>query len=123
MRLRMVEPFKITLNADTLKTRFEPKVEAAIFSIVQEAVNNAKKHANAAHLEIDALENGNALTITVRDDGRGFDVTQTQSNYGARGSLGLLNMRERAEIAHGKLEIDSELNRGTSVSLTMPLLF
>lgn len=121
MRLRMVEPFKITLNAETLKMRFEPKVEAAIFSIVQEAVNNAKKHSGATHLEIDAIENGNGLTITVRDDGRGFDVTQTQANYGQRGSLGLLNMKERAEIARGKLEIDSEKEKGTTVRLSLPL--
>jgi signal transduction histidine kinase len=122
MRLRMVEPFRITLRAETLKTRFEPKVEAAIFSIVQEAVNNAKKHSGATHLEIDALENDNALTITVRDDGRGFDVTQTQENYGQRGSLGLLNMKERAEIARGKLEIESEKEKGTTVRLSLPVI-
>ncbi len=118
MRLRMVEPFRIALNAETLKTRFEPKVEAAIFSIVQEAVNNAKKHANATQLEIEAREEGNTLTISVRDDGRGFDVLQTRENYGARGSLGLLNMKERAEIARGRLEIHSEKEKGTTVKLS-----
>lgn len=122
MRLRMVEPFRITLNADTLRTRFDQKVEGAIFSIVQEAVNNAKKHANATHLEIDAIENGSTLTITVRDDGRGFDVNQTETNYGQRGSLGLLNMKERAEIARGNLEIASEKEKGTTVKLSLPTI-
>lgn len=120
-RLRMVEPFDISLHAETLKTRFAPKVEAAIFSIVQEAVNNARRHANATHLAIDALEDGDTLSITVRDDGRGFDTTQTQDNYGRRGSLGLLNMKERAEIARGKLEIESRVNRGTTVRLAVPM--
>lgn len=120
MRLRMVEPFHITLNAGTVKTRFEPKAEAAIFSIVQEAVNNVKKHANAQNLTIDAVEDENGLTIIVRDDGRGFDVKQTQANYGQRGSLGLLNMRERAEIARGKLEIESEKEKGTTVTWFRP---
>lgn len=119
MRLRMVEPFKITLNAETLQTRYEPKVEAAIFSIVQEAVNNAKKHSGATELEIDAIENETALTITIHDNGRGFDVSQIQENYGKRGSLGLLNMQERAEIARGKLEIVSDKEKGTTVRLSL----
>jgi len=121
MRLRMAEPFKIALHADSVKTRLDTKKEAAIFSIVQEAVNNVKKHANANDLEIDAVENEGELTITVRDDGRGFDVAQTHGNYGQRGSLGLLSMRERAEIAKGKLEIDSRVNEGTQVRLVVPL--
>lgn len=121
MRLRMVEPFRITLHAETLRTRFDSKAEGAIFSIVQEAVNNAKKHAVPKHLEILAVEEGNTLTITVRDDGRGFDVPTTQAHYGERGSLGLLNMRERAEIAHAQLKVTSRVNEGTMVRLVMPL--
>ncbi len=120
MRLRMVEPFHIMLNAQTLKTRYEPKVEAAIFSIVQEAVNNVKKHANAQNLQINAVEDAKGLRITVRDDGRGFDVEQIQANYGQRGSLGLLNMQERAEIARSKLDIASEKEKGTTVTLSRP---
>lgn len=123
MRLRMVEPFKITLTAATVKTRFDTKTESAIFSIVQESVNNAKKHANAQHLEIDAVEINKTLTITIRDDGKGFDVTQTQDAYDQRGSLGLLNMQERAEIARGRLDIQSKAGEGTQVKLTVPLPF
>lgn len=118
MRLRMIEPFGITLNAETLKSRMEPKVEAAIFSIVQEAVNNVKKHAKAGHLRIDSVEDETGVTISVCDDGRGFDVTETRATYGQRGSLGLLNMQERAEIAHAKLEIVSEKGQGTTVTLS-----
>lgn len=121
MRMRMIEPFKLTLEASSLKTRFEPKIEAAIFSIVQESVTNAKKHAKAQHIEIVAREQDNMLTITVSDDGQGFNVAQTRATYGQRSSLGLLNMRERADIARGKLEIDSRVNRGTSVKLVIPL--
>ncbi|MCC7163839.1 MAG: GAF domain-containing sensor histidine kinase [Anaerolineae bacterium] len=121
MRLRMVEPFRITLDAATLKTRLDTKIESAIFSIVQEAVNNTKKHAGAKNLEITADEEGNTLTITVRDDGRGFDVATVESRYEERGSLGLLNMKERAEIAHGRFELTSTINGGTTVRLVVPL--
>ena len=117
----MVEPFHIHLDAATLQTRFEPKQEAAIFSIVQEAVNNAKKHAKPENLWIDAREIDSVLEIAVRDDGRGFDISEIQSTYGTRGSLGLLNMRERAELVNGVLEITSQPQQGTQVKLTAPL--
>lgn len=121
LRMRMVEPFRVHLEAATLHTRFQPKEEAALFSILQEAVNNAKKHAKPANLWIDAREQGAALEIVVQDDGRGFDVNQVQSEYAARGSLGLLNMRERAEMVNGMLDISSRPNEGTRVKLTVPL--
>jgi signal transduction histidine kinase len=121
LRLRMVEPFQIVLDAATLQTRLEPKQEAAIFSIVQEAVNNAKKHAKPDNVWIDARETNTALEIVVRDDGRGFDVAEIQATYATRGSLGLLNMRERAELANGALEITSQPERGTTVTLVVPL--
>lgn len=121
LRLRMVEPFQIHLDAESLRTRFEPKQEAAMFSIAQEAVNNAKKHAAPNNVWIEARETEAAVEIVVRDDGRGFDVNEIQAAYGARGSLGLLNMRERAEIANGVLQIASEPNQGTQVSLKVPI--
>src|SRR5581483_3228461 len=121
LRLRMVEPFKIHLQVATLQTRFEPKKEAAIFSIAQEAVNNAKKHAQPNNLWIEAQEDERELKISVRDDGRGFDVTETEATYTTRSSLGLLNMRERAEMVMGSLKIDSQPGMGTTVTLVVPL--
>jgi signal transduction histidine kinase len=121
VRLRMVEPLHIRLEAGELHSRLDPQVEAAVFSIVQEAVNNAKKHAHAANLWITAIEEPGQLRLTVRDDGRGFDVQEIQSHYGQRGSLGLLNMKERAQIARAELQIDSQPGQGTRVPLAMPL--
>jgi signal transduction histidine kinase len=121
LRLRMVEPFKIHLEVGTLQTRFEPKKEAAIFSIVQEAVNNAKKHAQPNNLWIEAQENAAELKIRVRDDGCGFDVPETEAGYATRSSLGLLNMRERAEMVMGNFNIDSQPGNGTTVTLVVPL--
>jgi signal transduction histidine kinase len=61
------------------------------------------------------------LTLSIRDDGIGFDVASIEESYAQRGSLGLLNMKERAELAHGKLTIDSKIGKGTKVTLVMPL--
>jgi signal transduction histidine kinase len=120
-RLKSVEDFAVTLNAPTLRRRFDSKMEGAIFSIVQEAVNNAKKHADAKNVWIEGKEDAKSLTITIRDDGRGFDVSQMEANSAKRGSLGLLNMRERAEIAYGDLQIRSAPGGGTTVTLRVPL--
>jgi len=60
------------------------------------------------------------LVLIVRDDGQGFDLENVDAAYAQRGSLGLLNMKERAEICHGKLTIDSNPGKGTTVTLTIP---
>lgn len=120
-RMRLVEPFSLSVDVQSLKARFKPNVESAIFSIVQEAVNNAKAHAAPSRLWITGVQEVGELRITVRDDGRGFDLARVEQTFAERNSFGLLNMRERAEIAHGKLEIQSKQGRGTSVSLTIPI--
>jgi signal transduction histidine kinase len=120
-RMRLVEPFSLSVDVHSLTTRFKANVESAIFSIVQEAVNNAKTHAAPSRLWITATQDNGALRISVRDDGRGFDLARVEQSYVERNSFGLLNMRERAEIAHGRLEILSKPGRGTSVTLTVPL--
>jgi signal transduction histidine kinase len=121
IRLRMTERLRVTLNMETLKSRLDWKREGAVFSIVQEAVNNVKKHANANLLEIRASEDEEFLTIQVKDDGTGFDLYETQAHSGERGSYGLLNMKERAEIAKGKLVIESTPTSGTTVTLQVPI--
>lgn len=119
--LRTVEPFAVRLVASSLRSRFPTHVEAAIFSVVQEAVNNAKKHSRPRNVSIGAVEKEDTLVISVRDDGLGFDVAQTLANYAERGSFGLLNMRERAELAQGRLQIKSKPGKGTTVMLSVPL--
>jgi len=121
LRLRMVEPFQIFLDVETLRARWPSKHEAAIFAIVQEAVGNAKKHAKPQNVWIQARQAETRLELQVRDDGRGFDVAQVQAAYSTRGSLGLLNMRERAEMVNGVLEITSAPQQGARVQLRVPL--
>lgn len=111
----------VFLEADNITQRFPPKVEAAVFSIIQEAVGNAKKHAQAKSIWIVARQSHDTLTLSVRDDGKGFDVASVEEAYSQRGSLGLLNMKERAELAHAKLTIDSKIGKGTKVALVIPL--
>src|SRR5262245_7062392 len=76
--------------------RLSHNIELTVFAIVQEAVNNILKHANAHNCFVDIRESPDKLVVTIRDDGQGFDVKQVQSEYEHRGSWGLLGMLERA---------------------------
>jgi signal transduction histidine kinase len=95
--------------------------QGVLFFIAEEAANNARKHARAPHIWIRLTREGDFIRLDVADDGVGFDVQAVESNYEQRGSLGMLNLRERAELVSGLLRIDSAKGRGTRVSVTVPL--
>ena len=92
--------------------RLDARVAGTIFSIVQEAVNNAQKHADARNVWIRLQEQDGYLIVSIEDDGKGFDVDSVLSSYDMGDSLGLLNMRERAELIDGELTIKSGPQRG-----------
>jgi signal transduction histidine kinase len=101
--------------------RLAAQAERVIFSIVQEAVGNVRKHAKARNVWIAVSEQDGCLQVEVRDDGRGFDVDKLNAEYDQRGSLGTLNMREYAQAIGGKLSVSSRPGGGTTVTLTAPL--
>jgi signal transduction histidine kinase len=92
-----------------------------IFSIAEEALNNARKHAKAKEIRVRLWREGELLRMDVEDDGVGFDVAAMEANYESRGSLGMVNLHERAELVSGAMRIRSSPGRGTCISLTMPL--
>ena len=98
--------------------RFPPRVEATLYSVAQEAVRNAMRHATARHISIAVHQDGHHATLEIRDDGRGFDVAETERN---QPRWGILSMRERMALINGTLEIRSDRTRGTTVSATVPL--
>ncbi len=108
---------------DSFSVRFPPKTEAAAFSIIQEAVGNAKKHAQAKNIWITARQTESDFILSVRDDGRGFDVDKVEQAYAQRGSLGLLNMKERTEYIHAALSIESKPGEGATVTIRLPLQY
>jgi signal transduction histidine kinase len=110
---------KLHLRADYAE-RLSHNQELTVFAIVQEAVNNVLKHAGAQNCWIDIREYPEKLVVIIRDDGAGFDVKQVQDDYQSRGSWGLLNMLERAELIDAKLNIASQPGKGTITSLEVP---
>ena len=93
----------------------------ACFRVTQEALTNVVRHARARHAWIELSQSEALLEVVVRDDGAGFDVDRTLEQAAARGSLGLLGMRERVELVGGKLEVDSAPGRGASIRAAFPL--
>lgn len=98
-----------------------PGVETTIFTILQEAVNNARKHAEAKNIWLQLEYKEGFVNAVAQDDGKGFDTTDIELNYDKRGSLGLTNMRERATLVGGKVTIESKPGKGTRVLIRIPL--
>jgi len=111
----------VRLEAPELGGRLNAEIEGVVFSIIEEAVNNAKKYAQARHIWVQLGFEDNLFVATVKDDGRGFDVAEVLDSYDQRGSLGLINMRERAELVEGTCTIESAIGQGTKVTLVVPL--
>lgn len=95
--------------------------QGVIFYIAEEAIGNARKHAQAQHVWVRLKGSRDVAVLEIQDDGAGFDLAAVDSAYDRRGSLGLLNMRERAELMSGVLRIDSAVGKGTKISVSVPL--
>ncbi|MFC1975791.1 GAF domain-containing protein [Chloroflexota bacterium] len=101
-------------------SRQDGKVEATIFAIVQETVNNAIKHAQAGNIIVEIKETATAIYTQIKDNGRGFDVDQVMNNYEQRGSLGMINLQERTDLIGGELTIKSVPDHGTRITIFVP---
>jgi signal transduction histidine kinase len=101
--------------------RLELNHMGVLFYIVEEAVNNARKHAQAEHIWVRLKTQNDVLLVEIQDDGVGFNVGAVDASYDKRGSLGMVNMRERAEMVSGAVKIDSAEGRGTKLTVFVPL--
>ena len=104
--------------------RFPLPLEEALYRIAQEALNNVVKHARAQHVWIEVRAVNNAVHLTVRDDGVGFEIggaaTNRSDGDGSSGGFGLKTMRERASALGGQLSVTSQLTIGTTIEVILP---
>ena len=107
---------------DKVLPELELNKQAVIFQIAEEAVNNARKHAQAENISVrlKAVEN-DVILLEIQDDGLGFDLGSVDAAYDNLGSLGMVNMRERTELLNGFMNISSAKGRGTRVQVVVPL--
>jgi signal transduction histidine kinase len=95
--------------------RLSADIETALYRIVQEALTNAVKHADAKHVSIVLTRKASSVAVMIEDDGNGFDAAKA-----AGSGLGLLGMRERAELLDGTLRIDTAPGAGTTLLFELP---
>lgn len=114
-------PGTFLLKAYDYDGELEPAVETACFRIAQEALTNISRHSQARHVNVELHCEAGDLTLVVRDDGVGFDVSAVAERAHAGGSVGLLGQRERAALLGGRVDIQSQPGAGTEVRVTFSL--
>ncbi len=124
---KMVETFdqNVEVNVDKqIIDQLEISKQTVIFYLAEEAVNNARKHAQASHIWVRLgflPDEQEVALLEIQDDGVGFDVEAVNRTYEQRGSLGMVNLQERSELVNGLLNIHSTSGQGTSVQIYIPL--
>lgn len=112
--------FEVSFHHERTQVRLAPEIETACFRIVQEALTNISRHAQAKRVDISLRRDGTDLLLHVQDDGLGFDLAAMQARAVVGGSLGVLGMQERATLLGGELSISSAPGQGCSVQLRSP---
>lgn len=108
-------PVQVTVS-EALQLDMPPARQVAIYRLIQELLNNVRKHAEASHVGVTFVQVENALVVEVVDDGKGFDVHHIPS-----GHFGIIGLKERVAYLSGKVDIESEIGRGSRFVITIPL--
>lgn len=120
-RLQQETGIRARLLTGDSAARFPPLVETTAFRLVQEALNNVRSHSSASEVVIALKATPDRLEIDIKDNGVGFAAGRAMQQAIARGHLGLLGMKERAESLGGTVSVTSRSGRGTRVVATIPL--
>jgi signal transduction histidine kinase len=108
---------QVTIAIEGEEKKMNEQKKLILFRIIQESLQNSIKHANASRIEIQFHYNTGSLQVIIKDNGKGFDTEEAIKN---NSGLGLLNIKTRAALTGGSSTIDSILNEGTTVNITIP---
>jgi signal transduction histidine kinase len=100
--------------------RLDGPLELALFRIAQEALRNVEKHAGATVASVELDFGGDEITLAVTDDGHGFSAGKNMSDLIRSGKLGMVGIKERAELVGGSFELKSSPGTGTLISVRVP---
>jgi len=112
----------VLFNKTDFNERLDSLVEINIYRITQEAINNAIKYAESTHILVSLSHSENILSIVIDDNGKGFDPTKVKNVKNGDGGMGMTFMRERIKYIDGRLFLNSEIGKGTRVTLNIPLV-
>lgn len=110
---------KGTFHSDLGATVIPQPVATCLYRIAQEGLSNVTRHANATGFTVALTQDARELSLTIADDGGGFDLSERNSE---RSTLGLVSMKERAHVVRGRLDIESKVGGGTVLRARIPLL-
>lgn len=111
----------VLFNKTDFNQRLDSLVEINIYRIVQEAINNAIKYADSTHILVSLSHSENILSIVIDDNGKGFDPNKVKNVKNGDGGMGMTFMRERIKYIDGRLFLNSEIGKGTRVTLNIPI--
>jgi signal transduction histidine kinase/ligand-binding sensor domain-containing protein len=111
----------IDLKEASAAKGLSPEIEITAFRVVQEAVTNVIRHANAKRAAVTVRQHDGRLELIVSDDGHGFDVGDTMERAAAGKALGLLGMQERVNVQGGEVAIESTPGKGTVIRASIPV--
>jgi signal transduction histidine kinase len=111
----------VDFETDLVEGLLQPEMEISIYRIVSEALTNVYRHANASQVRVMLLRLKDSVVVTVEDDGIGFNSVGRLKSPTKRESLGLVSMKERAELLGGRLQVISDVGRGTKIQAEFPL--
>jgi len=109
---------KISVYTEGLDQRVNTNIETVLYRVIQECVNNVMKHASASMLDIALLKDDKKISVTIEDNGKGFNVAVAENT----GGIGLRNIQTRIEFLKGTVEWDSSPGKGTLVAIHVPVL-
>ncbi|MEA3278296.1 MAG: cyclic nucleotide-binding domain-containing protein [Pseudomonadota bacterium] len=120
-RIAQSADMEVAFESHDLDLELPAALEATLYCIVQEALNNAKKHARASRVSVELRCEGTRLTLDIADDGCGFDVNERLRDRLNHDAFGLLSMEERTKLAGGAMEIESHPGAGTKLRFFVPV--
>jgi signal transduction histidine kinase len=112
---------QVDVEIDLAEAELPPAIEATLFRVLQEATTNVSRHAEATRVGVILEQVNGEVRLIVEDDGVGFPIDKDPSQMAGGRRLGLFGMRERLALVHGKLDVESEPGRGTTLFITIPL--
>ena len=111
----------VLFNRTDFNERLDSLAEINIYRITQEAINNAIKYADSSHIIVSISNTDTMLSIVIDDNGKGFDPAKVKNVKKGDGGMGMTFMKERIKYINGRMFLNSELGKGTRVTLNIPL--
>jgi signal transduction histidine kinase len=105
---------EVEVRSENVAEELADELKVAVYRVVQEALNNAQRHAHAKNVVVELAQTAGTIRVRVADDGSGFDAKRTRG-------MGLLGMEERVKRLGGKITVTSQAGAGTTIEAELPL--